>query len=170
MTGGFLPPRAPDAKEDVPPPRWEARAPESDGHARVVVAARSGARPVVQAEHPPRNAQAIASLGISLAGIALLIVSVGISALVSLALEGIGLWLGREGRRRAEREGIGGWRAARTGMLVAIVGCVLCLLAAVAWALIIALDLDVGTDRLGGGEPSAPTELSLITAVLRGHL
>ena len=168
MTGGFLPPRAPDAEEDVPPPRWEADPKEADGLARVVVATKSDVPEVVQAgEHPPRNTQALASLWIALAGVALLIVSIGTSALVSLAIEGIGLWLGREGRRRAQREGIGGSRAARAGVIVAIVGCVLCVLAAVAWALVLFLDLDVDFDRDG---PSAPTELSTIAVLLRGHL
>jgi hypothetical protein len=135
----------------------------------MVVATKSDAPQVVQAgEHPPRNTQAIASLGIGLAGLALLIVSVGLAFLVSLACALIAFWLGREGRRRAREEGIGGARAARAGVILAIVLGVLCVLAAIGVALVLVLDLDV---QFGGSSsPDAPSELSMIVSVLRGHL
>jgi Flp pilus assembly protein TadB len=164
---GFLPPQPPDGNE---PGRWEARPQERDDLARVVVATKSDAPQVVQAgEHPPRNAQAITSLGVGVAGLALLVVSVGLSFMVSLPCALIALVVGRRGRRRAEREGIGGERAAHWGVIAGIVGCVLCLVAAIGWILVIVLDLNVGTD-FGRGGPSAPTELSFITALVRGHL
>jgi hypothetical protein len=149
---GFLPPHAPGGQE---PARWEARPKEGEAHARMVVATASQAPQLVQAgEHPPRNGQAMASLGVGLAGVALLVVSVGLSFLVSLPCAIIALVLGRQGRRRAEVEGIGGWRAARAGVTLGILGIALCLLAAAAWILIVALDLDVGTD-FGRGGPFA---------------
>jgi hypothetical protein len=151
---GFLPPRAPGG-QGGPPPRWEARPAEDDDRARMVVATASRAPQLVRAgEHPPRNAQAIASLGVGLAGLALLVVSVGLSFLVSLPCALIALALGRQARRRADTEGIGGRRTARAGVTVGILGCVLCLLAAVAWVLIVVLDLQVGTD-FGRGGPFA---------------
>jgi hypothetical protein len=163
----FLPPRAPDGHE---PARWEARPPEGDGHARVVVATTSDAPPLVQTgEHPPRNGQAIASLGIGLAGVALLVLSVGISFLVTLPCEIIAVVLGRQGRRRAAAEGIGGTRAARIGVMVGWVGIALCVVAAIVWIVIILSDIDVNTD-FGRDSPSAPTDLSAIGALLRGHL
>jgi hypothetical protein len=164
---GFEPPRAPDAKDDVQPPRWEARPPEGRSGARMVVATSSNAPQLIQTgEHPPRNAHAIASLGIGLAGLALLVVSVGLSFLVSLPCAIIALSLGRQGRRRAAAEGIGGYRAARIGVRLGIVGCVLCVVAAIAWILVVALDLNVGTD-FGRPGPTAPTELSTVTNLLR---
>ena len=161
----FLPPRAPGGTE---PGRWEAR-PQDGDRARVVVATKSDAPQVVRAgEHPPRNGQALASVGVGAAGLALLVLSVGISFLVSLPCAIIALVLGRQGRRRA-REGIGGERAARWGVILGVVGCVLCVLAAIGWILVIVLDLNVGTD-FGRGGPSAPTELSAIASALRAPL
>jgi hypothetical protein len=150
---GFLPPRAPGGQE---PAQWESRPPEDgEGSARMVVAKAPTAPETVQAgEHPPRNGQAMASIGLGLAGIALLVVSVGLSFLVSLPCVIYALALGRQGRRRAETEGIGGWRAARAGVTLGILGIALCVLAAAAWVLIVALDLDVGTD-FGRGGPFA---------------
>jgi hypothetical protein len=160
----FLPPRAPGANE---PGRWESRPQEGEDHARVVVATKLDAPQVVQGgDHPPRNGQALASLGVGAAGLALLVVSVGISFLVSLPCAIIALVLGRQGRGRAVREGIGGYRAARWGVVLGVVGCVLCVLAAIGWILVVVLDLNVGTD-FGGG---APKELSAITAALRSPL
>jgi hypothetical protein len=151
-TSGFLPPRAPGGQE---PGRWEARPAESENKARMVVATASRAPLLVQAgEHPPRNTQAIASVGVGLAGLGLLVVSVGLSFLVSLPCAVIALGLGRQGGRRADAEGIGGRRAARAGVRLGILGCVLCLAAAIAWVLIVALDLEVGTD-FGRGGPFA---------------
>jgi hypothetical protein len=162
---GFLPPQAPGG-ESVPPPRWEARPPESADGARMVVATASQAPEVVQAgAHPPRNGQAMASLGIGLAGVGLLVVSVGLSFLVSLPCAIKAIALGRQGQRRAEGEGIGGWRAARWGVVLGIVGCVLCVLAAVGWVLVVALDLNIGTD-FGRPGPSAPTEFSAVLAAV----
>ena len=163
----FLPPTAPDGNE---PPRWEARPQQGDDRARVVVATTSDAPQIVQAgEHPPRNGQAMAALGIGLAGVALLVLSVGISFLVTLPCEIMAVVLGRQGRRRAQVEGIGGMRLARASVIVGIVGIALCAIAAVAWILVILLDLDIGTD-FGRGAPSAPTELSTIAALLPRHL
>jgi hypothetical protein len=163
----FLPPRAPDSSEDVPPARWEPRPPEGARHARMVVATSSRVPQVVQSgEHPPRNSHALASLGIGLAGVALLVVSVGISFLVSLPCAIIALSLGRKGRRRAVAEGIGGERAARAGVRLGIAGCVLCVIAAIAWILVVILDLNVGTD-FGRQGPTAPTELSTVLIVAR---
>jgi hypothetical protein len=165
MAGGFLPPKAPDGNE---PARWEAPAHAAeDGGARVVVATTSDAAPVVRtAEVPPRNGHALWSLGIALAGVGLLVLSVGLAALVTLPAEVIAIVLGRRGRRRAEREGIGGRRAARWGIAVGIVGIALALAAATAWILVWVLDLDVR----GSDSPNAPTEFSTLAALLTRHL
>ena len=163
----FLPPEAPDSDE---PGRWEARPQDGGGQARMVVAAKVGAKPVLQAgEHPPRNAQALWSLGLGIAGITLLVLSVGVSFLVSLPIEVIAIVLGRQGSRRAFAEGIGGSRAARIGVILGVVGIALCVVACIAWILILVLDADFSTD-FGRDSPSAPTDLSVITAMLRGHL
>ncbi len=163
----FLPPQAPESDE---PGRWEARPQEGDDHQRMVVAARPGAPPVLRAgEHPPRNAHALWSLGIAIAGLALLILSVGISFLVTLACELIAIYLGRRGRRRAVAEGIGGYRAARWGVIVGIIGIGLCVVALIAWILLLVLDPNITTD-FGRDSPTAPTDISTITALLPGHL
>jgi hypothetical protein len=149
---GFLPPQAPGGHEAGPPPHWESRPKDGQDRARMVVATALTAPELVQAgEHPPRNGQAMASIGLGLAAIALLVVSVGLSFIVSLPCAVYALALGRQGRRRAEVEGIGGWRAARAGVRLGVLGIALCLLAAAAWILIVALDLDVGTDFGRGG-------------------
>ena len=162
---GFLPPRAPDANE---PGRWEARPPDGDGHARMVVATKPGAAQVVQArEHPPRNTQAIVGLGFGLAGLALLVMSIGFSFLVSLPCEVIAVVLGRQGRRRGIAEGIGGTRAARAAVVVGWIGIALCVLAAIVIIVLVLSDVDIDPR---GDAPSAPTDLSVIGAVFRGAL
>jgi hypothetical protein len=167
MPGGFEPPKAPDAAE---PARWEAPAGPGRAGPRVVVATTSDAPPVVEAgEHPPRNGHAMAALGIALAGVALLVLSRGVSFAVTLPCEIIAVALGRQGRRRAQREGVGGWRAARWAVIIGIVAIALCIVAAVVWILIWVLGLDVTTD-LGGDDPHVPAEPSTIAALLSLHL
>jgi hypothetical protein len=162
MTGEFLPPRAPGGG-DGPPPRFVARPPERapDG-ARQVVAARTGAPEVVQGEVPPRNTEAIGALGAGLGGIALLVLSVGSSFLVSLPCAILAIVLGRRGLARADAEGIGGPRAARVAIRLGWLGIVLCVAAAVFWVLVVVLDLDVATDV---GDPSGPRELTALLGV-----
>jgi hypothetical protein len=147
----FLPPQAPGGQEPahwVPPP---TRAPDS---ARVVVANRPDAPEAVRAaDHGLRNGQAIAGFVLGLVGLGLLIVSVGLSFLVSLPLSVLAIVFGRQGRRRARREGIGGERRARLAVILGVLGCVLCVVAAVAWILVIVLNVDVGTD-VGHDTPS----------------
>jgi hypothetical protein len=163
----FLPPQAPDSDE---PLRWEARPKDGGDHARMVVAAKVGAAPVLQAgEHPPRNAHALWSLGIAIAGVALLVLSVGIACLVTLAFALIAINLGRRGRARAVAEGIGGFRAARWGVTIGIVLVALSILAILGWVLLLVLDTSITTD-FGRDSPSAPTDLSTIAVLLRGHL
>ena len=163
----FLPPQAPESNE---PGRWEARPHEGGDHARMVVAARPGAPPVLQTgEHPPRNAHALWSLGVAIAGLALLVLSVGLSFLITLACALIAIYLGRRGRSRAVAEGIGGYRAARWGVTLGIVSIGLCAVALVAWILLLVLDPNFSTD-FGRDSPSAPTDLSTIASILLGHL
>jgi len=164
----YLPPRAPDGNE---PGRWEPRPNEGEDQARMVVAARIGAPPTVQAgDQPPRNAQALWSLGLSIGGIALLIVSVGLAFWLTIPVEGVAINLARQGRRRAQTEGIGGLRAARTGRTVAIVGIALAVAVGIGWILVFILGLDVSTD-VGRDSPNAPTDLSVLWGLAgRGHL
>jgi hypothetical protein len=136
----------------------------------MVVAAKPGAPPVLQAgEHPPRNAHALWSLGVAIAGVAFLILSVGTACLITLAFALIAVYLGRRGRSRAVAEGIGGYRAARWGVTVGIVLVVLSVLALIGWIVLLLLDLNISTD-LGRDSPTAPTDLSTIASILRGHL
>jgi hypothetical protein len=163
----FLPPRAPDGNE---PGRWEARPPDGEHHARMVVAAKAGAAPVVQAgEHPPRNGHALWSLGVAVGGLALLLLSVGAAGLITLAFALIAINLGRRGRARAVAEGIGGYRAARWGVTLGFVLIVLSVLVIIGWVLVLVFDWNITTD-VGRDAPPAPTDLSAIAAVLRGHL
>jgi hypothetical protein len=163
----FLPPEAPDSGE---PGRWEARPRDGGDRARMVVAAKAGAAPVVQAgEHPPRNGHALWSLGVAVGGFALLLLSVGVAGLVTLAFALIAVHLGRRGRARAVAEGIGGYRAARWGVTLGIVLVVLSILVMIGWILVLVFDWNVTTD-VGHDNPSAPTDLSTIAALLRGHL
>jgi hypothetical protein len=112
----------------------------------MVVATTSDAPPVVRAgDHPPRNGQALAALGVALAGVALLVLSRGVAFAVTLPCEMIAVGLGRQGHGRAQREGIGGRRAARWGVTIGIVAIGLSILAAIAWILIWVLDLNVET-------------------------
>jgi len=163
----FLPPQAPDSDE---PGRWEARPRDGGDRARMVVAAKAGAAPVLQAgEHPPRNGHALWSLGVAVGGLALLLLSVGVAGLITLAFALIAVHLGRRGRARAVAEGIGGYRAARWGVTLGVVLIVLSVLAIIGWLLVILLDWNFTTD-VGHDSPSAPTDLSTIAALLRGHL
>ena len=165
MARGFLPPKAPDGEQ---PARWKARPLREPGEgARQVVAARTGAPQVVQGEVPPRNTQAIVGLGFGLAGLALLVMSIGFSFLVSLPCEVIAVVLGRQGRRRGIAEGIGGTRAARAAVVVGWIGIALCVLAAIVIIVLVLSDVDIDPR---GDAPSAPTDLSVIGAVFRGAL
>ena len=163
----FLPPQAPDSDE---PGRWEARPQDGGDRARMVVAAKVGAKPVLQAgEHPPRNGHALWSLGVAIGGLALLVLSVGVAGLITLAFALIAVNLGRRGRARAVAEGIGGYRAARWGVTLGIVLIALSVVVIVAWVLILVFDWNITTD-VGRDSPSAPTDLSTIAVILRGHL
>ena len=137
----------------------------------MVVAAKVGAKPVLQAgEHPPRNAHALWSLGVAIGGLALLVLSVGVAGLITLAFALIAIDLGRRGRARAVAEGIGGYRAARWGVTLGIVLIALSRRRdASAWILILVFDWNITTD-VGRDSPSAPTDLSTIAVLLRGHL
>ncbi len=166
----FLPPRAPDSQEENPPPRWEAHPQDGADQARMVVAAKAGAAPVVQAgEHPPRNAHALWSLGVAVGGLALLLLSVGVAGLITLAFGLIAINLGRRGRARAVGEGVGGYRAARWGVTLGFVLIALSVLVIIGWILVLVFDWNITTD-VGGDSPSAPTDLSTIALLLRGHL
>jgi hypothetical protein len=163
----FLPPQAPGSDE---PGRWEARPRDGGDRARMVVAAKAGATPVLQAgEHPPRNGHALWSLGVAAGGLALLVLSVGAAGLVTLAFALIAIHLGRRGRARAVAEGIGGYRAARWGVTLGVVLIALSVLVIIGWILVLVLDWNITTD-VGHDSPSAPTDLSTIAALLRGHL
>jgi len=106
---------------------------------------------------------------IGLGGLALLVLSVGAAGLITLAFALIAVNLGRRGRARAVAEGIGGYRAARWGVTLGIVLIALSIVVIVAWVLILVFDWNITTD-VGRDSPSAPTDLSTIALLLRGHL
>lgn len=148
----FLPPRAPDSQEENPPARWEAH-PQDGADQVMVVAAKAGAAPVVQAgEHPPRNAHALWSLGVAVGGLALLLLSVGVAGLITLAFGLIAINLGRRGRARAVGEGVGGYRAARWGVTLGFVLIALSVLVIIGSILVLVFDWNITTD-VGGDSP-----------------
>ena len=120
----------------------------------MVVAAKVGAKPVLQAgEHPPRNGQALWSLGLGDRGRSRCSSSAsGSSFLVVAPGRGHRDRPRAPGRRRAFAEGIGGSRAARIGVILGVVGIALCVVACIAWILILVLDADF-SDRLRPRQP-----------------
>jgi hypothetical protein len=131
----FLPPQAPGGR---PPGRWEPPAAPRPDSARIVVANTTSAPQVVEsAGQPPRNTQAVTGLVLGLVGIGLLVVSAGLSFLVSLPCAAIAWSYGLQGRRRAERDGVAGYRQAKIAVRLGMGGVVLCVICGAIWAYIV---------------------------------
>jgi hypothetical protein len=106
--------------------------------ARIVVANTTSAPQVVEsAGQPPRNTQAVTGLVLGLAGLGLLVVSAGLSFLVSLPCAAMAWSFGLQGRRRSERDGVAGHRQARIAIGLGMAGVVLCVICGGIWSYIV---------------------------------
>jgi hypothetical protein len=131
----FLPPQAPGGQ---PPGRWEPPAEPPPAGARIVVANTTSAPQVVEGiGQPPRNTQAVSGLVLGLVGIGLLVVSAGLSFLISLPCAALAWSFGLHGRRRSERDGVAGHRQARIAIGLGIAGVALSVISGGIWAYVV---------------------------------
>jgi hypothetical protein len=154
---GFLPPKAPGPEPDLGP-RPEPQAPPAveapPGYAPPDYAAPSG-HPPAQG-HPPApgympqpveadNGPAVTGFVLSLVAGGLLIVSGGISTIVSVGLSIFGIVYSRRGKRRVQ-SGQTSRNAglAQAGFIIGIVSLVLSVLATIAWIAVVVL---IATDE-----------------------
>jgi hypothetical protein len=133
---GFLPPKAPGPEPDLgerpqaPPPAASAPAPPS-----------AYAPQPVEADNGP----AVTGFVLSIVAGGLLIVSGGISSIVSLTCAIFGIVLSRRGKRRVQAgETTRNGGLAQAGFIIGIVSLVLSVLATAAWILIVVL---IATDE-----------------------
>jgi hypothetical protein len=96
----------------------------------------------------PDNGQAITGFVFSIVGIGLLVISFGLSSVVSVGCAITGIVCSRNGKRKVERGETPKHKGlAQAGFIVGWVGLVLSILATVAWVLL----LSFGTVDTGGG-------------------
>ena len=137
---GYLPPepRGPEpdlgATPPAPPPQQYAP-PQQPAWARQQPWAWQPAGPAV-----PDNGAAVAGFVLSLTAAGLLLISVGMSSIVSIVCAGLGIFYSRRGKQRVDRGETpkhGG--LAQAGFIIGIVTLVLSLLATAFWVVIIVL-------------------------------
>lgn len=183
-SGGWLPPRAPGSQE---PPHFERARPEAPptraggwtppqvaGHVqpRPGPPAQRGEQPVfAQPENASSNGLAIASLVLGVAGLVVLLFTLGLGFFISLVCSGAAWVLAIAARRRV-RAGTasGGEGQAKAGLYLGIAGVILGVLAMIVWIALLASGFDLQEwqrelerelDRQQGGESG---RLSLLRA------
>jgi hypothetical protein len=146
--GGWLPPQAPGGRPAPrfdPEPRPRFAPPEPPRHTAPPAAppAQPGAT-FVKPQTGPANALAITSLVLSISSLVLLVLSVGVSFTISLPLSA-GAWLCAVRAKRALRDGRahGGEGQAKAGLVLAIVGVALSVVAMIVWIALIASGFSV---------------------------
>ena len=100
----------------------------------------------------PDNGQAVVGFVFSIVGVGLLVISFGLSSIVSVGCAITGIVCSRNGKQKVERgESPKHKGLAQAGYIVGWVGLVLAILATVGWILLIALgDIDTSS----GGTPA----------------
>jgi hypothetical protein len=134
---GFLPPKAPGPEPDLGPrPQPEAPPPAPSAPPAGAYAA-----PPVQ----PENGAAVSGFVLSVVSAGLLLVSGGISSIVSVGCAIFGIVQSRKGTRRVESgETTRNAGLAKAGFIIGIVALVLSVIATAAWILIVVL---IATDE-----------------------
>ena len=100
----------------------------------------------------PDNGQAVVGFVFSIVGVGLLVITFGLSSIVSVGCSITGIVCSRNGKRKVERGETPKHRGlAQAGFIVGWVGLVLSILATVAWVLLIALG---AVDESSGGTPA----------------
>ena len=175
---GFLPPQ--QARPDAYAPSAQASYPAA-GHAGP--ADQGGgwpAQPAGWAKGPPvpDNGDAVAGLILSIAAVTLLLLSVGLSSIISVVCAGLAIHYSRKGRARVERgetpkhEGV-----AKAGFVTGIIALLLAVLATLAWvgfAILWATDADFREDLKdeldddNGSPDGFETAVPLVLAAARG--
>ncbi len=138
---GYLPPepRGPEpdlgAKPPPPPPQQYAPPPQPPAWGGQQPWAWQPAGPAV-----PDNGAAVAGFVLSLTAAGLLLISVGLSSIVSIVCAGLGIFYSRRGKQRVDRgESPKHGGLAQAGFITGIVTLVLSLLATAFWVVIIVL-------------------------------
>jgi hypothetical protein len=139
---GFLPPEPPGPEPDLemppappaPPPAWQQ--PQPPAWQQQPPPAWQHQQPAWQPVAPPvpGNPQAIAGFVLSVVAAALLVVSFGLSSIVSIVLAVLGMVFSSKGRRNVDEGRTPKHRdLARAGFITGIVSLVLSVLATAAW-------------------------------------
>lgn len=140
-------PRSPSGDQPPPPgpPPGPGPAPTQPHGTYVPTYAQPGGGPGWQAPGQPEegNGSAVAALVLGIVSLALLLVSAGLSTIVSLGCAIPAIFLGRKGRRLVDEGQTRKHRGlAQAGFIMGIVGTILSALATVFWVLIIVLSED----------------------------
>ena len=156
--GGFLPPEQASPPEYAEPPQTPQWAP----------------LPTV-----PDNGDALAGLILSISAATLLLLSVGLSSIISVICAGLGIFYSRKGRARVDRGETPKHRGvAQAGFVTGIVALVLALLATVVWVTVAVLyatdedfrqdlkdELEEDDDPPDGFETAIPMGLTVLRGV-----
>lgn len=134
-------PQQPVTQPPAPPPPPGYAAPPPPGYPP------AGAPPGYPPQQPqqqwagvrqPGNGEAVAGFSLSVAGVALLFFSAGLSSVISLICSALGVFFGRRGKRNVdEGKTTKHLSLARAGFIVGLIGIALSILATVAWTLIL---------------------------------
>lgn len=178
----FLPPEPGGAEPDLGPPAPPPQPPQQQHPAYPPPQQQMGwSQPPQQqqwgwqpAQPPvPDNGSAVAGFVLSLVAAGLLLISVGLSSIVSIACSGLGIFYSRKGKQRVERGETpkhGG--LAQAGFITGIVTLVIALLATAFWVLIVVLyatdedfrrDFDDEIDGGGSGIETSVRAGALVT-------
>ena len=136
--GGWQQPPQQSWQQHPPPPGWAGQAPWENPPAPPAQQpwAWQPQQPAV-----PDNGSAVAGFVLSLTAGGLLVISVGMSSVISIVCAGLGIFYSRRGRQRVERGETpkhGG--LARAGHIIGIVSLVLAILATIGWILVVTDD------------------------------
>jgi hypothetical protein len=156
---GFLPPEPPGPEPELggrPAPATAVPPPPPPGYA--YPAQQQWAYPQQQV---PDNGQAVAGFVFSLVSIGLLVVSAGLSTVVSLGCAIVGIVCSRNGKKKVDAGETPKHRGlAQAGFIIGWVSLVLSILATVGWALALAFAIaDEGIDPDPEGTSSAVMRL-----------
>lgn len=172
---GFLPP------EEAAPQAYGAPSGSPPGRAGSPSTAAPGAHHQVAEWAPapavPDNGDALAGLILSISAAALLLLSVGLSSIISVVCAALGIYYSRKGRARVERgETPKHHGVAKAGFVTGIVTLVLSILLTIAWAAFAILyatnedfrqDLEDELDEDGASPDGFETAIPLGLAALR---
>ncbi len=121
----------------------------------------------------PDNSPAVVGFILSLTAIGLLVLSAGLSSIVSVGCAGFAIFYSLQGRRRVDRGQSPKHRGlAQAGFIIGIVALVLALIATAGWILVFTSDeflddLERELDEDGGGGGGFETEVRMASALLR---